>query len=225
MTEEHFTELTKYERELAGKGIKIIAGLDEAGRGPLAGPVAAGCVIFKAEGPLPEADDSKKLSPKKRDALYDEITQMSLGWGVGLADSEEIDRLNILQATYLAMKRAVDDALKCALERGNGEKPEIVLVDHVHVPGLEIPQLSITHGDALSVTIGAASIIAKVTRDRMMDEYDKIYPGYMFAAHKGYGTKAHYDAIGRLGLSPIHRRSFLKNLAEHGCGGGSGNDR
>ena len=220
MTEEHFYELTKYERGLSEKGIKIIAGLDEAGRGPLAGPVAAGCVILRAEGPFPEADDSKKLSPKKRDALFEQIKETSLGWGVGLADNDEIDRLNILKATYLAMLRAVENALKNASERAENAVPEIILVDHVHVPELNFRQLSITHGDALSVTIGAASILAKVTRDRMMEEYDIQYPGYGFAGHKGYGTAAHYAAIRELGISPIHRRSFLKTLSDHVAEGG-----
>ncbi len=216
MTDERFFEITKYERELQGKGVRIIAGLDEAGRGPLAGPVAAGCVIFACEGPYPRADDSKKLSEKQREKLYDDIKAGALGWGVGLADNSEIDEVNILNATYRAMRRAVDAALADAKEKaGIDILPEIILVDHVHVPGLAIDQLSITHGDALSVTIGSASIMAKVTRDRMMNEYDAVYPGYGFAKHKGYGTKAHYDAINALGVSPIHRRSFLKNLKDH----------
>lgn len=214
MTDERFFELTAYERKLCADGIKVIAGLDEAGRGPLAGPVAAGCVIFPSDGPFPKADDSKKLSPKKRDMLFEEIKDAALGWGVGLADNTEIDRLNILNATYLAMERAYEKALERLKDRG-GDLPEIILVDHVHVPGIALRQLSITHGDALSVTIGAASILAKVTRDRMMEEYDKTYPGYGFAAHKGYGTKTHYAAIEELGISPIHRLSFLKNLDEH----------
>ena len=155
------------------------------------------------------------MTPKKRDALFETVKEMSLGWGVGLADSEEIDRMNILNATYLAMRRAVENSLKDASERSGAIKPETILVDHVHVPEIEIPQLSITHGDALSVTIGAASILAKVTRDRLMEEYDKQYPGYGFAAHKGYGTAAHYAAIRELGISPIHRRTFLKNLSDH----------
>ena len=214
MTDERFFELTAYERQLAADGIVMIAGLDEAGRGPLAGPVAAGCVIFRSCGPFPKADDSKKLSPKRREALFEEIKNMSEGWGVGLADNEEIDRINILQATYLAMRRAVDDAIARAKEKlkESFELPGTVLVDHVHVPGLKLKQLSVTHGDALSVTIGAASILAKVTRDRLMEEYDKIYPGYGFAAHKGYGTAAHYAAIRELGISPIHRRTFLKTI-------------
>ncbi len=214
MTDERFFELTAYERQLAADGIVMIAGLDEAGRGPLAGPVAAGCVIFRSCGPFPKADDSKKLSPKRREALFEEIKNMSEGWGVGLADNEEIDRINILQATYLAMRRAVDDAIARAKEKlkESFELPGTVLVDHVHVPGLKLKQLSVTHGDALSVTIGAASILAKVTRDRLMEEYDKIYPGYGFYAHKGYGTAAHYAAIRELGISPIHRRTFLKTI-------------
>ena len=213
MTEERFYELTAYERKLNADGIKIIAGLDEAGRGPLAGPVAAGCVIFPSSGPFPRADDSKKLSPRRRDQLYDEITACALGWGVGLAGSEEIDGVNILQATYLAMRRAVEAAVADAAEKApSAGAPEIILVDHVRVPDLIIEQLPVTHGDALSVTIGAASIVAKVTRDRIMEEYDAIYPGYGFAAHKGYGTAAHYAAIRELGISPIHRKTFLKTL-------------
>ena len=222
MTKERFFELPAYERELAGKGVVVLGGLDEAGRGPLAGPVAAGCVIFPAAGPFPEADDSKKLSPKKRDQLFDEIKAAALGWGVGLADNAEIDHLNILNATYLAMRRAVANAVANAAERGN-PAPELILVDHVHVPELEIPQLSITHGDALSVTIGAASILAKVTRDRLMEAYDAEYPGYGFASHKGYGTAAHYRAINELGVSPIHRLSFLKKM--HGAEAGDWGSR
>ncbi|MBR7062847.1 MAG: ribonuclease HII [Clostridia bacterium] len=222
MTEERFFELTAYERELCAKGHAVIGGLDEAGRGPLAGPVAAGCVIFPAAGPFPKADDSKKLSPKRRDALFDEIKETALGWGVGLADNAEIDRLNILNATYLAMRRAVKAAVECAAERGN-TAPELILVDHVHVPELAIPQLSITHGDALSVTIGAASILAKVTRDRLMEQYDAEYPGYGFAGHKGYGTAAHYRALNELGPSPIHRMSFLKKM--HGIDAGDWGSR
>lgn len=214
MTEARFYELTAYERKLSADGIKIIAGLDEAGRGPLAGPVAAGCVIFRSEGPFPKADDSKKLSPKRRDELYEEIIGSALGWGVGLADNEEIDRLNILNATYLAMRRAISEAISRYRDRSGDEAaiPGTILVDHVHVPGVEIPQLSITHGDALSVTIGAASILAKVTRDRLMEQYDLKYPGYGFAAHKGYGTAAHYAAIRELGPCPIHRMTFLKTI-------------
>lgn len=211
MTDSHFEELQKYERELAAKGIRIIGGIDEAGRGPLAGPVCAGCVILPSEGPFPRADDSKKLSGKKRDELYDGIVSAVLSYGVGMADNNEIDELNILNATKLAMKRACEDALKKLREAGNEKNvPEIFLIDHVRINDFPYEQLPITHGDALSVTIGAASIIAKVTRDRLMTEYDSIYPEYGFAKHKGYGTKAHYEAIREFGPSPIHRKTFLK---------------
>jgi len=208
MTDEQYFELTRYERELRAKGYKILAGVDEAGRGPLAGPVAAGCVIFPEGCELPRANDSKKLSPKRRDELFEEIKAAALGWGVGLADNEEIDRLNILQATYEAMRRAI----RAAVEMAGGTTPDILLIDHVHIPGITLEQFSLTHGDALSVTIGAASILAKVTRDRMMEEYDSVYPGYGFAAHKGYGTAAHYAAIREQGICPIHRRTFLKKI-------------
>ncbi|MBR5280002.1 MAG: ribonuclease HII [Clostridia bacterium] len=211
MKPERFYALQQYERQLASSGIRIIAGVDEAGRGPLAGPVAAGCVIFKSDGPFPEADDSKKISEKKRDALYEEIIEKALAWGVGLADSQLIDEVNILQATQMAMKQAVDVA--CGKI---GLTPEMVLIDHVRLPEFSYPQMPITHGDALSVTIASASIIAKVTRDRMMMEYAKQYPEYGFDKHKGYGTKAHYDAIATYGLTPIHRRSFLKKILQEG---------
>lgn len=210
MTDERFYELTCYERELRAKGYRLLAGVDEAGRGPLAGPVAAGCVIFPEDCELPRADDSKKLSAGRRNELFDEIRAKALGWGVGLADNEEIDRVNILQATYAAMRRAI----AAAAERAGGRGPDILLVDHVHIPEVGTEQFSLTHGDALSVTIGAASILAKVTRDRIMEEYDSIYPGYGFAGHKGYGTAMHYKAIKELGLCPIHRRTFLKKILE-----------
>ena len=211
MKPERFLELQQYERQLKEQGICIIAGVDEAGRGPLAGPVAAGCVIFRSDGPFPEADDSKKISEKKRDALYDDIISKALSWGVGLADSQLIDEVNILQATHIAMKRAVEEACSRI-----DLKPEMVLIDHVRLPEFPYPQMPITHGDALSVTIASASILAKVTRDRMMLEYAKQYPEYGFDKHKGYGTKAHYDAIATYGLTPIHRRSFLKKILEEG---------
>lgn len=209
MKPERFYELQAYERQLQESGIRIIAGVDEAGRGPLAGPVAAGCVIFKSDGPFPEADDSKKLSEKKREALYDEITDKALAWGVGLSDSQLIDEVNILEATYIAMKRAVEDACKKIQV-----SPEMVLIDHVRLPEFPYPQMPITHGDALSVTIASASILAKVTRDRLMNEYAIQYPEYGFDKHKGYGTKQHYDAIRTYGLTPIHRKSFLKKILE-----------
>ena len=209
MTEERFYELCAYERQLEKEGYKIIGGIDEAGRGPLAGPVVAGCVIYPANGPFSYADDSKKLSEKRREAIFDDIKEKSLGWGVGFADNCLIDEINILQATFYAMREAVKNACEMA-----GLKPEIAMIDHVHIPDFDsnIKQLSITHGDALSVTIGAASILAKVTRDRYMVEMAEKYPGYGFEKHKGYGTKAHYEAIRNLGISDIHRKSFLKKV-------------
>ncbi len=207
MTEEHYFELCKYERQLASEGCRLIAGIDEAGRGPLAGPVAAACVILPAEGPfLKGADDSKKLSEKRREALYDEITEHCISYGIAMVGNERIDEINILQATYEAMRMALEKAIQGAA----GRLPDRLLVDHVHIPSVEIPQLSITHGDAQSVTIAMASILAKVSRDRLMRQYEERYPEYGFAKHKGYGTRAHYEAIARCGPCEIHRRTFLK---------------
>ncbi|MDR0287979.1 MAG: ribonuclease HII [Clostridiales bacterium] len=203
MTDERFLELCKFENEQAESGIKTIGGIDEAGRGPLAGPVVAACVVFNSEGPFPRADDSKKLSPKQRDKLYDEILETALTYGIGVIGPKVIDEINILQATYKAMQEAVR---QCAVQ------PEILLVDYVKIPDIKIAQISITHGDALSVSIGAASIIAKVTRDRLMEDLSKEYPAYGFDKHKGYGTKAHYEALSKYGLTLVHRRSFLKNF-------------
>ena len=204
-------QLLKFEREFAQKGICLIGGVDEAGRGPLAGPVVAACVVFDTSAEYPDANDSKKLSEKQREALYDTIISSCRAYGIGMADSEEIDRINILKATYNAMKNAVIEADKML---GNGI--EAVFVDHVHIPDLpdHIEQVSITHGDALSVSIGAASILAKVTRDRLMVKYAEEYPEYGFEKHKGYGTKAHYAAIEEHGFTPIHRRTFLKNIKQ-----------
>ena len=209
MTDERFFELCKFERQLASEGYTLIAGIDEAGRGPLAGPVAAACVILKSEGPFVKgADDSKKLSEKRREALFEEIKEKSFAYGISLVDNHRIDEINILQATYEAMRKALADAIKMA----NGKAPGMILVDHVHIPEVEIPQMSITHGDSQSVSIASASILAKVSRDRLMKEYDEKYPGYGFAKHKGYGTKAHYAAIAEYGPSEIHRMTFLKKL-------------
>lgn len=207
MTDEHFYELTLYERKLAAEGYRLIAGIDEAGRGPLAGPVAAACVILPAEGPFVKgADDSKKLTEQKREALYEEITHHCTAYGVGMISPQRIDEINILQATYEAMRTA----LSAAADMAGGKFPEMLLVDHVRIPSVDIPQLSITHGDAQSVTIASASIIAKVERDRLMKQYGERYPQYGFAKHKGYGTKMHYDAIAEFGPCEIHRRTFLK---------------
>lgn len=206
MTEQHFTELCQYERQLAGEGVRLIAGIDEAGRGPLAGPVAAACVIFPARGPFVRgADDSKKLSEKRREALYEEIKASCISYGVSMVGNDRIDEINILQATYEAMREALRIAIAAA-----GECPERILVDHVRIPEVELPQISITHGDAKSITIACASILAKVERDRLMRQYDAEYPEYGFAKHKGYGTAQHYEAIKRYGPCALHRRTFLK---------------
>jgi len=184
----------------------FICGIDEAGRGPLAGPVVAGAVILPEDCIILHLNDSKKLSEKRREELYLEIQEKAISYSVGIADAGEIDELNILQATFLAMRRAI---------AGLTVQPKVLLNDAVTIPGIEIRQVPIVKGDAKSVSIAAASILAKVTRDHMMLNYDKIYPGYGFAKHKGYGTKEHYDAIFSQGKSPIHRESFLKNLTEH----------
>lgn len=209
MTDDRFFELCKYERQLAEEGYTIIAGIDEAGRGPLAGPVAAACVILKADGPFVKgADDSKKLSEKRREALFEEIKEQSLAYGISLVDNRRIDEINILQATYEAMRNALAEAILMA----ENKLPGMLLVDHVHIPQIEIPQMSITHGDAQSVSIASASILAKVSRDRLMKEYDEKLPQYGFAKHKGYGTRAHYAALEQYGPSEIHRMTFLKKL-------------
>lgn len=209
MTDERFFALCNYERQLAAEGYSLIAGIDEAGRGPLAGPVAAACVIFKSEGPFVKgADDSKKLSEKRRESLFEEIKEKSFAYGISLVDNHRIDEINILQATYEAMRNALEEAIKMA----DDKMPGILLVDHVHIPQVEIPQISITHGDAQSVSIASASILAKVSRDRLMKQFDEEFPQYGFAKHKGYGTKAHYEAIAQYGPSEIHRMTFLKKL-------------
>ena len=209
MTDERFFELCEYERQLAQEGLMLIAGIDEAGRGPLAGPVAAACVILKADGPFVRgADDSKKLSEKRREALFDEIKESCVAYGISFVDNNRIDEINILQATYEAMR----EALNKAIANANGQVPGKLLVDHVNIPHINISQISITHGDAKSVSIASASILAKVSRDRLMKEYDEKYPQYGFAKHKGYGTKLHYEKLRELGPSEIHRLTFLKKM-------------
>lgn len=180
-----------------------IAGVDEVGRGPFAGPVVTAAVILPKEYIGLYINDSKQLSEEKREVLYDEIMEQALAVGIGMVHNDEIDEINILNATRKAMAIAVGE-LKI--------QPEQVLVDAVTIPGLSIPQKAIIKGDEKSISIAAASIIAKVTRDRMMSGYDELFPGYSFGKNKGYGTKDHIDAIYRLGVCPIHRRSFLKNL-------------
>ncbi len=181
----------------------LICGIDEAGRGPLAGPVVAGAVILPKDCEILYLNDSKKLSSAKREALYDEIMEKAEAVGVGMASPARIDEINILQATYEAMREAVDNL---------GVTPELLLNDAVTIPDVSIPQVPIIKGDAKSVSIAAASIIAKVTRDRLMVQYDEILPGYGFARHKGYGSKDHIEAIRRLGPTPIHRQTFIKNF-------------
>ncbi len=189
-----------HEKELWNAGKPHIAGVDEVGRGPLAGPVVTAAVILPQDFSLLGVDDSKKLSPKKRDELYDQILEAAVCWAVGRREPQRIDEINILEATKEAMRDAVNSL---------SVRPDHVLVDAVRIPGLDIPQTGIIHGDALSVSIAAASIVAKVTRDREMERMAVLYPGYAFESNKGYGTKAHYEGLAALGPCPIHRKSFL----------------
>lgn len=198
--------MKEFEREY--DGCSLICGVDEAGRGPLAGPVAAGAVILPKDCTILYLNDSKKLSEKRREELFLEIREKAFSYSVGIVGPERIDEINILQATYEAMRQAVS---------GLGVVPDLLLNDAVTIPELAIPQVPIIKGDAKSVSIAAASILAKVTRDHLMEEYDRQFPQYGFAKHKGYGTAAHVAAIREFGPCPIHRRSFLKNiLGENG---------
>ena len=192
------SNMMEYER--AHPDCSFICGIDEAGRGPFAGPVAAAAVILNPEKEILYINDSKKLSEKKREELYDEIMEKAVAVGVGLCDNHVIDEINILQATYKAMQQAIAN-LK--------QRPDFILVDAVTIPGIDIPQEGIVKGDAKSVSIAAASIIAKVTRDRIMREYDKQYPEYDFASNKGYGTSAHIRALKKYGPTEIHRKTFI----------------
>lgn len=191
-------ELRAFERKY--KDAAYICGIDEAGRGPLAGPVVAGAVVLPKDCEILYINDSKKLTEKKREELYEVIMEQALAAGVGMASAQRIDEINILQATYEAMREAVHNL---------GITPDILLNDAVTIPQLDILQEPIVKGDARSISIGAASIIAKVTRDRLMVQLDQAYPGYGFAAHKGYGTKAHIAALRRLGPCEIHRKTFI----------------
>ena len=192
------SNMMEYERK--HPDCRYICGIDEAGRGPFAGPVAAAAVILDPEKEILYLNDSKKLSEKKREELYDEIMEKAVAVGVGLCDNNVIDEINILQATYKAMQQAIE---------GLSVKPDFILVDAVTIPGIYIPQEGIVKGDAKSVSIAAASIIAKVTRDRIMREYDKQYPEYDFASNKGYGTSAHIKALKKYGPTEIHRKTFI----------------
>lgn len=191
------------ENEYKAKGFDIICGIDEAGRGPLAGPVYAAAVILPPDCVIDGLNDSKKLTEKKREKLFDEIKEKALAYGVASADEKEIDKINILNATFLAMKRAVD-ALSV--------KPELALVDGNQKPHTGLEEVTVVKGDAKSMSIAAASVLAKVSRDRFMLEEAEKYPQYEFEKHKGYGTKLHYEKIAQYGVCEIHRRTFLKKI-------------
>ena len=190
-----------YERRYRERG--TLCGIDEVGRGPLAGPVVAGAVILPEDCEILYLNDSKKLSEKKRELLYDEIMEKAIAVGIGAVSPERIDEINILQATYEAMRIAISRL---------SVRPDQLLNDAVTIPQVDIPQVPIIKGDAKSVSIAAASIIAKVTRDRMMVQYEDLYPGYEFASNKGYGSARHIAALKEIGPCPIHRRSFIKNF-------------
>ena len=179
---------------------QAICGIDEVGRGPFAGPVVAGAVILPKNHPILYLNDSKKLSEKKREELYEVILKEAVATGIGMASPARIDEINILQATYEAMRMAISNL---------AVQPDLLLNDAVTIPEIEIMQIPIIKGDAKSVSIAAASILAKVTRDRLMVEYEKVFPGYDFASNKGYGTKAHIEGLKKLGPTPIHRMSFI----------------
>ncbi|MGN0317262.1 MAG: ribonuclease HII [Lachnospira sp.] len=199
--QERVEAMCEYEKEYSM--CRYICGIDEAGRGPLAGPVVAGAVILPKDSRILYINDSKKLSEKKRDELFDIIKNEAISYGIGIVSCEVIDEINILQATYRAMKEAISKL---------NVQPDLLLNDAVTIPGVDIRQVPIIKGDAKSQSIAAASILAKVTRDRIMYDMDERYPEYGFAAHKGYGTKAHMDAIREFGPCPIHRKTFIKNI-------------
>ena len=201
---ERLTNLKQIEKEIYDTGIDTICGIDEAGRGPLAGPVVVAAVIMPKDSMIEGVNDSKKVSEKKREAIYEQIINEAIAYGIGIIDQKEIDDINILNAT----KKGLTDALKQLQV-----KPDRILVDALNgIDTLGIPYTSIIKGDAKSYSIAAASIIAKVTRDRIMREWDSLYPMYGFEKHKGYGTKMHIDAIKKYGICPLHRLSFVKNI-------------
>lgn len=192
-------EMSIYEKKYAD--YQAICGIDEVGRGPFAGPVVAGAVILPKDHPILYLNDSKKLSEKKREMLYDVIMEEAVAVGIGMASPARIDEINILQATYEAMRMAISKLTVA---------PDLLLNDAVTIPDVDVKQVPIIKGDAKSVSIAAASIVAKVTRDRLMVQYDEIFPGYDFASNKGYGTKAHIEGLKELGPTPIHRMSFIQ---------------
>lgn len=191
------------ENEYREKGFNIICGVDEAGRGPLAGPVYAAAVILPSDCVIEGLNDSKKLTEKKREVLFDEIKEKALAYGIASADEKEIDEINILNATFLAMKRAIASL---------SVRPDLALIDGNQKPHTDIEEVTVIKGDAKSMSIAAASVLAKVSRDRFMLEMAEKYPQYEFARHKGYGTKLHYEKIAQYGVCDIHRRTFLKKI-------------
>lgn len=197
------TELYDLERALHREGVTYVCGVDEAGRGPLAGPVCAAAVILPEEAPIPGLNDSKKLSERQRETLFPLIQERAIAYGVAFASVEEIEEMNILNAALLAMDRAIAQL---------SPQPELALVDGNTVRGISVPARNVVHGDALCAAIAAASVLAKVTRDRLMCQLAEQYPQYGFAQHKGYGTKAHYAALAQYGPSPVHRPSFLRKF-------------
>lgn len=199
-----------YENQAREQGFKFIAGVDEAGRGPLAGPVVAAAVIFPEGCMFQGVNDSKKLTPLTRARLFPEIKEKALCWAVGMSSVSEIDTLNILQASLLAMRRAVQNLT---------QNPDYILVDAVRIPEMNVPQLPIIKGDAKSFAIAAASIIAKVTRDRIMEDYHRQFPAYGFASNKGYGTQDHIEALRAIGCCSLHRQTFVKNITISGADG------
>ncbi|MCL2219642.1 MAG: ribonuclease HII [Chitinispirillia bacterium] len=201
------SDLYRHDIEIARQGAVRIAGVDEAGRGPLAGPVVAAAVVLRLDEPIGGVNDSKKLTAGRRDALYDKITAGAAAYGIGVSEAEEIDEINILQATFQAMRRALEQL---------GEYGLLLVDGNQCIPGIpRESQRAIVSGDAKSASIAAASILAKVTRDRMMEEYHARYPQYAFAKHKGYGTKLHREMIIKNGLCRIHRKSFCDNILTH----------
>lgn len=200
---ERLEVISAFEKKYASQGVEYIGGIDEVGRGPLAGPVVTACVILPVGCKILGVNDSKKLSAKKRDELFDIIMEKAVSVGIGMEDNNTIDNINILQATYKAMQQAINNM---------PIKPQQLLVDAVTIPNIDIPQEPIIKGDAKSISIGAASIVAKVTRDRMMAEYAKTYPMYDFDSNMGYGSKTHIEAIKKYGLCSIHRKSFTGNF-------------
>ena len=198
-----------HEYENAHADVRFIAGIDEAGRGPLAGPVVAACCILPKAAVILYLNDSKKVTALRREAMLPEIKEKAIAYGIGIVEEKRIDEINILQADYEAMRIALQQTNAMLQAKGLADAPGLLLNDAVTIPGVDIPQESIIKGDAKSVSIAAASILAKVTRDQLMEAYDAQYPEYGFARNKGYGTKEHIEALKRLGPCPIHRRSFI----------------